>query len=191
MRLLVGLGNPGPEYVKTRHNAGFWCVDQIAEAQGASWRSFKGGSLAEYGSGQEKALLFKPLSFMNRSGEPVRRLMDYFEIQPEDICVAADDVYIAPGSVRLRRGGGDGGHNGLRSLLAQLPEAGFLRARIGVGLYEQDPERRAQQPPLDAYVLEPLPSHEHKQALEAIDRLGPLLVEWLRTGILEDQTFHI
>jgi PTH1 family peptidyl-tRNA hydrolase len=190
MRLLVGLGNPGPEYAKTRHNAGFWCVDQVAAEQGASWRAFKGGSLAEYGSGDTKALLFKPLTFMNRSGEPVRQLADYFGVVAADICVAADDVYVAPGSVRVRQGGGDGGHNGLKSLLGQLPDPGFLRARIGVGLYEQDPERRQHQPTLDAYVLEPMPAHEHKLALGAIDRLAPLLVEWLRTGELDTFTLH-
>src|ERR1035437_9262685 len=134
MRLLVGLGNPGEEYVKTRHNIGFAAVDAVAEVlQAGNSRTFKGGELYEVGGN----LIFKPMQFMNRSGQSIHEVKQYFQIEPTDVCIVADDVYVAPGSVRIRHSGGDGGHNGWKSIHDHLKDDTFLRVRIGVGVYEQ------------------------------------------------------
>ncbi|MEI6477971.1 MAG: aminoacyl-tRNA hydrolase [bacterium] len=191
MRLLIGLGNPGEQHVRDRHTIGFVCLDAVAKKLGAGKaKQFKDGELWEIGSGTTKSLLFKPTQFMNTSGRPVREVVEYFGVAPEDICVIADDVYIAPGSVRVRKSGGDGGHNGLKSLLDHSGSDEFWRVKIGVGLYEQHPEHRVHQPPLDEYVLQPLPAHERKMVEQAIDRVVPKLVEWLEQGTLAEETIH-
>ena len=161
MRVLVGLGNPGAEYEKTRHNAGFWVVDAVASyLSWGQWKEFKGGLMAEGSSNGEKIILFKPLGFMNRSGLPLRQLVDFYQIPAENVAVALDDVYIAPGSARVRTSGGDGGHNGLRSVIEHVDPDAFWRIKVGVGLYSQKQDERVHQPALDHYVLQPLPAHD-------------------------------
>jgi peptidyl-tRNA hydrolase, PTH1 family len=192
MRVLVGLGNPGEEYANTRHNAGFWTVEAVALHLGwAQWREFKGGQLTEGVSNGEKIMLFKPMGFMNRSGQPLRQLLDYFNIPATDVAVALDDVYIQPGSARIRKSGGDGGHNGLRSVLDHVDPDEFWRIKIGAGMYGQKPDERQHQPPLDHFVLQPMPKHEHKQALKLIDKIVPNLVTWLEHGELSTETVHV
>jgi PTH1 family peptidyl-tRNA hydrolase len=134
MRLLVGLGNPGSKYDATRHNVGFAAVDAAARAAGADdWRVW-GKSLVCKGSLAGAPLLFaKPQTYMNLSGEAVQALMTFYKILPADVVVAADDVTLPLGSLRLRASGGHGGHNGLRDIIARVGE-GFPRIRIGVGL---------------------------------------------------------
>lgn len=187
MRLLAGLGNPGSQYAQTRHNAGFWLVDKIAATQGASWKEFKGGELAQVAGG----FLFKPKSFMNHSGLPLRQALDFYKIGLDGLCVAADDVYLAPGSARIRRTGSDGGHNGWKSVLEHLDDEPFWRVRIGAGVYEQHPEKRQQQPPMDEYVLQRLPKEDADRINQLIDRLVPDLIGWLERGELEEETLHI
>lgn len=189
MRLLAGLGNPGLEYEQTRHNAGFWLIDAVADELDGDWRAFKGGELAEVRVAQEKALLFKPMQYMNRSGEPIRALTDFYKLEPSDICIAADDVYLEPGTARIRKGGSDGGHNGWKSVIAQVPGE-VERVRIGAGIYEQHPLRRGHQPSLETYVLQPPPAHDRTKIDELIDMLLPDLIEWLRTGRLAETTLR-
>jgi len=191
MRLLVGLGNPGPEYDHTRHNIGFEIVDLLAKKLDATWKAQKGSLIAEVRLGGEKHLLCKPQQFMNRSGEPIRQLVDYYQIAISDVCIVTDDVYITPGSARIRQGGGDGGHNGWKSIHEHLPATEFWRVRVGMGLYEQHPELRTHQPPLDDYVLKPLPSHDQKSVASLIDKLLPNLIQWLELGSLQEETLHI
>lgn len=193
MRLLVGLGNPGDEYDKTRHNAGFWVADALVNHLGwGQWKEMKGGLLAEGVSNGEKILIFKPQTFMNRSGQPVRDIAQYFQIAPEDIAIALDDVYIQPGSARVRQSGGDGGHNGLHSVIGQLDPDVFWRIKIGVGLYGQRPEEKIHQPALDQYVLSTLPAHDFKQVMKLIDKIVPNLVTWLEHSTeLSTETIHI
>jgi peptidyl-tRNA hydrolase, PTH1 family len=190
MRVLIGLGNPGAQYEKSRHNLGFVALDAVAAHYGIkNWKSAHGGDLAEVSQGGEKALLFKPQKFMNLSGLPVRALLDYYKLAPKDLCIIADDVYVAPGSARIRRSGGDGGHNGWKSVLQQVDPDTFWRVRIGAGLYPQG-DKEVHYPALDQYVLESLPKHERKQAELLIDKLVPKLVEWLEHGVLEEATLH-
>lgn len=192
MRVIVGLGNPGETYCKTRHNAGFMVVDALVETlQAGSSRSFAQGALWELFLDGEKHLLFKPEVFMNRSGNSIKALVDYFNIAPDQVCIVADDVYIEPGSVRIRKTGSHGGHNGWKSVLEHIQPDNFWRVRIGVGIFEQDPELRMQQPPLDKYVLQPIPPDERKSVAEAIDKTVPNLIKWLQQGVLEESTVHI
>jgi PTH1 family peptidyl-tRNA hydrolase len=191
MRALIGLGNPGEKYERTRHNVGFVCVDALAQKLELSWKKFKDGELAEGQINGEKILLFKPMQFMNQSGMPVRQLVDYFSLPSEDICVVTDDVYIAPGTARIRQGGGDSGHNGMRSLIDHLDPDTFWRVRIGMGLYEQHLEKRAKQPPLDEYVLQRPPAHDQKTTEKLIDNLLPNLILWLEHGTLSTETVHV
>jgi PTH1 family peptidyl-tRNA hydrolase len=192
MRVLVGLGNPGDKYVITRHNAGFICVDEIArQIQAGAWSNFKGHLLAEARIGPEKCLLFKPQTHMNRSGEAVSQLLSYFDLSEKSMCVAADDVYIAPGSARVRQGGGDGGHNGWRSIGQHVEDHGFWRVRLGVGIYEQDPVKRMHQAALDDYVLERMNQHDLELLKKAIDKVAPNLIRFLEQGVLNEETLHI
>lgn len=134
--LVVGLGNPGPDYEHTRHNTGFWFVDALAQSLGATFKPVTRfhGQVAEATLNTHRGRLFKPATYMNRSGQAVAALCKYYKIAPENILVVHDDIDLPPGAVRLKQGGGDGGHNGLRDIIAALEgERNFLRLRIGVG----------------------------------------------------------
>ena len=192
MRVLVGLGNPGEKYLNTRHNAGFQCVDSVAKELGVTvWSNFKGNLVADVRIGTEKAMLLKPQSYMNRSGEAISQLLSYYDIPTANLCIATDDVYIAPGSTRVRRGGGDGGHNGWRSIGEHVGSESFWRVRLGVGIYEQESEKRTHQPPLDEYVLQRMPQHEREMLIRAIDKVTPNLIHFLQQGVLIEETLHI
>ncbi|MFV2030889.1 MAG: aminoacyl-tRNA hydrolase [Gammaproteobacteria bacterium] len=135
IRLIVGLGNPGADYLDTRHNAGFWFLDLLAEHLSLSFRHEKRFNADEsrYRSSGSDVYLLKPMTFMNRSGQSIGALARYYKIQPDQILVAHDELDLAPGDNRLKRGGGHGGHNGLRDLINHLGDAGFFRIRIGIG----------------------------------------------------------
>jgi PTH1 family peptidyl-tRNA hydrolase len=134
IRAIVGLGNPGAEYEYTRHNAGFWFVDLLAEAGGAQYRveSRFQGVLAKVRIGGADLLLLKPATYMNRSGQAAQALAAFYKFAPEEILVAHDELDLPPGTARLKRGGGHGGHNGLRSLHQHLGEQ-YARLRLGIG----------------------------------------------------------
>lgn len=133
-RLVVGLGNPGPEYARTRHNAGFLAIDLLGENLRATyWKDEAGSKVAVVRFGDDDLVLAKPQSFMNVSGGPVRKLADAYGATVSDIIVVHDDLDLAPGRVLCKRGGGHGGHNGLRSLHEKLGTDEYLRVRVGVG----------------------------------------------------------
>jgi len=134
-RLVVGLGNPGPEYAQTRHNAGFWLTDELARQHGGRFRpesKFHGETCRIALAGQELWLL-KPMTFMNRSGQAVVALARFHRIPLPAMLVVHDDLDLPPGVVRLKRSGGHGGHNGLRELIGQLGGNDFARLRLGIG----------------------------------------------------------
>ncbi|MFT5176229.1 MAG: PTH1 family peptidyl-tRNA hydrolase [Gammaproteobacteria bacterium] len=135
IRLIAGLGNPGSRYESTRHNAGFWFVDRIAAAHKVSWKSEPRlfGAVAQLRVGGEVIRLLKPMTFMNESGRSLGAVCRYFGLQTEQVLVAHDEIDLVPGVVRLKRGGGHGGHNGLRDIIPQLGGPQFARLRIGVG----------------------------------------------------------
>jgi len=166
VRLIVGLGNPGNEYTQTRHNAGFWLVDALL-------RRFNGASLTEESKffghtgqltiGTQTCRLLLPTTFMNRSGQSVAALANFYKIAPEEILVAHDELDIAPGTVRLKSGGGHGGHNGLRDIISSLGnQKQFGRVRIGIG----HPGNAKQ---VSNYVLKKAPEKEQRWIEDSID----------------------
>lgn len=133
--LIVGLGNPGDRYTQTRHNAGFWFVDELARRYGGSFRSenkFHGEATRVSIDGVDCHLL-KPMTFMNRSGRAVAAMAQFYKIPPEAVLVAHDEIDLAPGAIKLKQKGGHGGHNGLRDTIPALGSPDFWRLRIGVG----------------------------------------------------------
>lgn len=134
IQLIVGLGNPGAQYEQTRHNAGFWFVDQLAEKNNASFKSEKRyfGDYCKIQLNGYEVKLLKPMTFMNRSGQGVAALANFFKIPAKNILVAHDELDFPVGKIRLKKGGGHGGHNGLRDIIAQLGNKNFLRLRIGI-----------------------------------------------------------
>ncbi|MFN3629048.1 MAG: aminoacyl-tRNA hydrolase, partial [Casimicrobiaceae bacterium] len=135
LRLVVGLGNPGPEYERTRHNAGFWWVEDLADALGAHFgveKRFQ-AEVASARTGQGEIKLVKPLTFMNLSGQAVGALARFYGIEPAEILVAHDELDLTPGEVRLKFGGGHAGHNGLRDIDRHLNSRDYWRLRIGIG----------------------------------------------------------
>jgi len=134
LKLIVGLGNPGAEYARTRHNAGFWLVDELARRHGGSFRheGKHQGELARVRIGGDEIWLLKPMTFMNRSGGPVSSVLNFYKLVPAQMLVAHDEIDLPSGTVRLKDAGGHGGHNGLRDIIAAQGD-GFWRLRIGVG----------------------------------------------------------
>ncbi|MCK9877236.1 aminoacyl-tRNA hydrolase [Frankia sp. AgPm24] len=132
--LVVGLGNPGPDYAGNRHNAGFMVVDLLAQRAGARLKSHRSrADVAEVRLAGARAVLARPLSFMNLSGGPVTAVRGFYKIEPARIIVVHDELDIPFGTVRLKQGGGDNGHNGLRSITSSLGTRDYLRVRVGVG----------------------------------------------------------
>jgi len=146
---VVGLGNPGPRYERTRHNAGFRAIDELAARTRAVGRLLPDAWVAEATLAGEPALLVKPQSYMNLSGEPVARLLAEHAASASDLVVVVDDVALPLGRIRVRERGSDGGHNGLRSLVATLATEEFARVRIGVGLAEPPDMDLAEPPAMD------------------------------------------
>jgi PTH1 family peptidyl-tRNA hydrolase len=183
IRLVVGLGNPGAEYAATRHNAGFWWVDEIAHRVSASLRvesKFQGLAAKVRLSGQEVWLL-KPQTYMNISGRAVAALANFYKIPPEEILIVHDELDLPPGAVKLKYGGGHGGHNGLKDITAQLSTANFWRLRIGIG-HPGDKARVAD------FVLSP-PSPAERELIEVASRQALDILPEILNGQFE-QAMH-
>jgi len=161
IRLVAGLGNPGREYARTRHNAGFWFVDELARKLGASlaMESKFAGEVAKAG----ELRLVKPSTFMNLSGRSVAALARFYAIAPDEILVVHDELDLKPGEAKMKLGGGVAGHNGLKDIRAQLGTPDFWRLRLGIG-HPRDSELTEQQ--VVDYVLKP-PRSEEQGAIES------------------------
>jgi PTH1 family peptidyl-tRNA hydrolase len=160
--LVAGLGNPGREYARTRHNAGWMVVDELAGRTGASFRSKFSGRLAETRLHEHRLALLEPETYMNESGRSISAAARFFKVSPEDLLVVHDDVDLEPGRLQARRGGGLAGHNGLRSIAQHLKTPEFLRLRIGVGRPGRgDPRHLAE------YVLSNFEPHDDAETLVA------------------------
>jgi len=134
IKLIIGLGNPGDKYSKTRHNAGFWFIDALTQKYSASFKAENkfSGEVAKANIAGQAVWLLKPSTFMNRSGLAAHQLSSFYKIKPEEILVAYDELDLPPGTVRFKKSGGHGGHNGLRDLHAQISNE-YLRLRFGIG----------------------------------------------------------
>ena len=163
IRLVAGLGNPGSEYQRTRHNAGFWFIDELAHRIGGHLRSEKKffGELCRV---EGDVWLVKPMTFMNRSGQAVAALASFYQIKPEEILVVHDELDLKPGEVKLKMGGGVAGHNGLKDIRARLGTADFWRLRIGIGHPRE--QTLSEQEVVD-YVLHRA-SGDHQSAIDAV-----------------------
>ncbi|HIX83785.1 MAG TPA: aminoacyl-tRNA hydrolase [Candidatus Megamonas gallistercoris] len=167
MKIIVGLGNPGNEYAKTRHNVGFMLIDALADNLNITlWKDKFNAQIAEGRIGTEKILLVKPQTYMNNSGEAVGPLMRWYKLEPEDIIVAHDDMDIPAGTVRIRKKGSSGGHNGIKSLIAHLGSENFARIRLGIG-------RPLPGWSVVKHVLAPFPAEDRIEVDKAIDYLIP------------------
>lgn len=165
IKMIVGLGNPGSEYEQTRHNAGFWFIDELAWQYKASLKEEKKffGSVARISISGSDLWLLKPATFMNRSGQAVAALAQFYKIKPEEILVVHDELDIPCGRIKFKLGGGNGGHNGLKDIQARLGTPDFYRLRLGI---DHPGDRNL----VVGYVLNK-PSPEHRQQIdEAINK---------------------
>jgi peptidyl-tRNA hydrolase, PTH1 family len=160
--LVVGLGNPGREYARNRHNVGWMVVDELARRHNGSWRSKFSGQLAEIRLEGHKLALLKPETFMNDSGTSVGAAVRFYKLDPDAVLVVHDEGDFELGRLQLRLGGGSAGHNGLRSLAQHLKTQDFIRLRVGVGRPERGDPR-----PLADYVLSDFAPHDDAEALVA------------------------
>jgi len=173
--LIVGLGNPGPEYERTRHNAGFMTVDLLGDNLRASyWKDEGGAKVAVVRFGEDELVLAKPQTYVNVSGAAVKRLLAAYGLPVQSLVVIHDDIDLPVGAVRVKLGGGHGGHNGLRSISEELGDGGYVRVRIGVG---RPPGRMD---PAD-YVLQPM----RGKTLEDFEAIIPTAVQ-ATMHVLED-----
>ncbi len=173
LRLIVGLGNPGPDHALTRHNVGFWFVDALAHASGARFREHRKhqAEIARIQIGEQEIGLVKPLTYVNRSGLAIRSVADYFRITAGEMLVAHDELDLPVGAVRLKRGGGAGGHNGVRDAIAHIGDD-FWRLRVGIG----HPGTKAE---VIDYVLRRAPAEEEEAIIECVAaavEIMPLLI---------------
>jgi PTH1 family peptidyl-tRNA hydrolase len=176
-RVIVGLGNPGPRYERTRHNAGFMLLHRIAAGHGIALRQERHGALVGEGAvAGRRCLLALPQAFMNRSGESVQRILAFTGVEPAAMLLAHDELDLPLGRLRLRSGGGAGGHRGVASVLAHLGGAEFGRLRMGVG---RPPEGL----PAEAYVLQEFAAAERAPVEEMLARAAEAAEAWVALGL--------
>jgi PTH1 family peptidyl-tRNA hydrolase len=175
--VIVGLGNPGPRYERTRHNAGFLLVGELAAAHGIGIRQQRHGALVGDGAvGTRRCLLALPQSFMNRSGDPVRRILSFSDLDAGSLVVVHDDMDLPLGRLRLRRGGGAGGHRGIASIIEHLGTPEFIRLKVGVG-------RPPAGVPAEGYVLQEFAAAEREELRDALARGVAALETLLARGL--------
>lgn len=175
IRLIVGLGNPGREYETTRHNVGFWWVDELARTESLGFRSESKfhGLVARGHLRAHEVFLLKPQTFMNLSGRAVGAMAQFYKVLPTEILVVHDELDLQPGIARLKMGGGHGGHNGLKDIIAQLGTKDFWRLRLGIG----HPGERAE---VVNYVLNDPRTDERELIMDAMQQslhVAPLVIE--------------
>lgn len=177
MYLIVGLGNPENEYAHTRHNMGFDTINEIAKKNNININKTKFKSLYETSIIQgEKVILLKPQTFMNLSGESVREIVDFYNIEPRNIIVIYDDIDIEKGHIKIRKKGGAGSHNGMKSVVQELGTTDFARIRVGIG----QPEFKSD---MINYVIGKIPEDEEKILIQGVKKAAEAVEEILKNGI--------
>ncbi len=195
IKLIVGLGNPGVEYRATRHNAGFWLLDLLAQEAGVQFAQEQRfhGHLARAKIADNLLWLLKPLTFMNHSGRAVAALAHFYQIKAPEILVVHDELDLAPGCARFKLSGGHGGHNGLKDIVALLGEPSFWRLRMGIGHpRDRSISAKKQQQDVAAYVLARPPLEEQIEIDHALTRAQaalPLLLQG--NGAAAMQKLHV
>ncbi len=182
--LVVGLGNPGDKYQHTRHNAGFRAIDAFARAQGVSyWKNQAGAYVASLRCAGREIILAKPQSYMNKSGGPVNKLAQLYDVLPEEILVIHDELDIPEGDVRIKFGGGHGGHNGLRSIMDKIGSRNFSRVRVGIGRPpgRMDPAN---------YVLRELSGGAALTFAETVEYAAEAIANCIEQGVVSAQQHH-
>ena len=175
--LLVGLGNPGKKYEETRHNIGFTFINSIAKKASINIDKSKFSSLcARYESGENYFLLSKPQTFMNESGKAVREIKNYYKIPIDKTIIVFDDLDLNVGQIRIKRGGGSGGHNGIKSIIEELSKDTFIRIRIGIG-------KPVKKTDVDQYVLSKFNQNEVSKIKEIIDISDEIIDDIVFKGI--------
>lgn len=177
MYLIVGLGNPGEEYTRTRHNMGFEVIDKLAEKYNIKVSKHKFDGL--YGKGEiegEKVVLLKPQTYMNLSGNAVGQFVSFFKVDQDEIIVIYDDIDIPTGTIKIRKQGSAGSHNGMKSVINELATEKFPRIRIGTGTTEKIYD-------LVDYVLEKIKEDEYKKLEESVDMAQEAIIQILQNGI--------
>jgi PTH1 family peptidyl-tRNA hydrolase len=182
MKLIVGLGNPGNQYAHSRHNIGFMCVAHYAKERG--WTFEKKEGLARTAHGRidsEEIVLARPQTFMNASGEAVKKLIIKYRIKPENLIVVHDEMDLRLGNIRIRRGGGSAGHNGVESIIRELGTANFMRVRVGVG-HPRD-SFSEEQTHVVGYVLGDFSGDESEVIKKVIGEADQAIVTLIRDGL--------
>lgn len=174
MKLIVGLGNPGKKYERTRHNLGFAVVEGLVQKWNVSPHAKKKFSSRLFFQRQKELILVQPQTMMNASGFAVKKIVDFYQIEPAEVWVIHDDLDLPLGKIRIRRGGGTAGHRGIDSIVAQLGTADFVRFRLGIGRPLRGGKQLAVETPdkkeVDDYVLAPFKATEKKLARKMIDQ---------------------
>jgi PTH1 family peptidyl-tRNA hydrolase len=182
LRMVVGLGNPGPEYARNRHNAGFQVVDVLAERHHLAWDGFQkrsrttNGKIVLPGGQIVRVLLAKPMTYMNASGESVGPLASWYKVAPENMLVVCDDLDLPIGRIRLRSGGGSGGQRGMQSIIRSISSESFPRLRVGIG------RPPGQMDPAD-YVLQNFSTAQEEEMQIVRQRAADAIELWLAEGI--------
>jgi len=169
VKLVVGLGNPGNEYARTRHNIGFMAIDRLLEMQAPKVRRKCNSDVAEFQAGGRIVLLQKPLTYMNSSGDAVKKLCRRNKIKPSEVLVVYDDLDLKPGRLRIRFGGGSGGHNGIKSITARFGSGEYGRLRIGIG-------RPGSAADVADYVLQNFSENEEELLEKVVDESAKALL---------------
>jgi PTH1 family peptidyl-tRNA hydrolase len=186
MKLIIGLGNPGRIYENNRHNIGFMCVNHFARLHGVKFDRKEGKSRT--GSGVvagNSVVLAKPQTYMNNSGDSVKRLLARYKLTPEDLLVIHDDLDLSPGKIRIRQGSSSGGHKGVESIIAFLGSQDFLRLRVGIGRPEAEPSSSFTEDEVINYVLSDFTPEEKKVISEVIPRVSEAIICLLEEGLIE------
>lgn len=197
--LIVGLGNPGNEYVGTRHNVGFHCVDLIEEAAGNSWKfngsrgkvsdlSYEYSSLSINGSGVAiNAHLVKPLSYMNRSGFSVSKVANFYKVTADRVIVIHDELDIPLGTVKIKLGGGEAGHNGLKSISNQLGTKSYCRVRLGIDKPSNSTDPKFSRMSVSSWVLSRFASSDNQTVQDMLEQAAKATLDILTMGVNDAQ----
>ena len=178
MRVIAGLGNPGEKYAKTRHNIGFMVTAELAERFNINSSYKFDGLIGDFFFGGEKIIIFQPMKYMNKSGQPIVKLLDYFQIEAKDLLVIHDDLDLDLGKMRFRQNGSSGGHNGIKSIINNLGTKEFRRLKIGIG-------RPPENIPVPDFVLTTFQGEEKKISEQIVEEAASAVELMLRENIMK------